>query len=93
MKPEFERHRLKRGEPRHAVNVLIPEDLYERLTAYAGAEGDNLSGLIVEGAVRVDQDRKSDPDYFERHAANIERRKREIRAELAALEQISPPRA
>lgn len=89
MRPEFEKFRGEKGRPKHAVNVLIPEELYSEVSMYASAEGDTVSGLVIEGAARVVLDRRADPNYAKNNAENVEDAKNRLRAELAMLERIS----
>ncbi len=78
MHPDYETHRLKRGQPRHAINTLVPKELYDAVVAVSEMEDDNVSGLIVEGLRRVIEERRSDPDFTKKLATMIEQRQQDI---------------
>lgn len=78
MHPDFERHRLKKGQPRHAVNILVPKELYDAVETVSSMEDDSVSGLIIEGLVRVIKERQNDPNFIRKLEATIERRQQDI---------------
>lgn len=59
--------------------IRIPGELFKKLELYAAREGDRGTGLVVEGMLRVIDDRESDPNFM---AAVILARP-EVAAELA----------
>ena len=72
MKPEFQAHKVNLGKP---SSIRLPEDLKARLEIIAGVEGGGVAGLLIEGAVRVIQDRASDPSFQQQVAERIERKR------------------
>lgn len=63
MKPDFEKYRGKKGEEKHAVNVLVPVPLRDLLEFIAKSESDTISGMVLEGLGRVLEDRQIDPEF------------------------------
>jgi len=69
---------------------IKPPELQTKLGMIANVEDDTLSGLLIEGAARVLQDRQSDPDFpaqVEAHLAHIGSVMAELTLESDALKQ------
>lgn len=63
MKPEFEKFRTKSsGNPN---SVRVPDELLNAIELIAKIEDDSFSGLVIEGLVRVLDDRRNDPTYMQ----------------------------
>jgi uncharacterized protein involved in exopolysaccharide biosynthesis len=75
MKPEFEKYK---ASPTEVTTVRMPADLKAKLGVLATLESDSLTGLIIEGAARVLEDRENDPDY-------VSQRKQALEAQIAEL--------
>ncbi|CAN5636563.1 hypothetical protein BH23PAT1_BH23PAT1_4090 [soil metagenome] len=78
MKPEYEIFK-QRGRGVTSTFRLSP-GMRRELDIYVEVEGDSLSSILLEGAARVIQDRRNDPEYL----ANLSP---EARAKLIATTQ------
>lgn len=63
MKPEYEHFRRLTGDPGVDLSARIHPDLKRDLERVAAAEGDTVTGIIIEGAARVLEDRGKIPRY------------------------------
>ena len=87
MKPEFESYRAgaKAGTP---TSIKLPPELQRKLGLVADVEKDSLTGLLIEGAVRVLQDRQNDPEF----PAQVESHMQDLQATLGELTMMSETR-
>lgn len=64
MKPQYEQYRSGRKDAKESTSAKLPPEIKAEAELIAAAEDDSLTGLIIEGLVRVIQDRKQDPDFI-----------------------------
>lgn len=68
MKPQYEQYRSGRKDVKEQTSAKLPPEIKAEAELIAAVEDDSLTGLIIEGLVRVIDDRKQDPNFI----ANIQ---------------------
>lgn len=88
MKPEYEGYRGKRDEPKDVISARVPVWLKVKGEQAAVVDGDSLSGLMIEGLVRVIEDREQDPQFRENLKTALEERRVSLEAQLAETRDL-----
>ncbi|MBP9738892.1 hypothetical protein KBD20_04340 [Candidatus Saccharibacteria bacterium] len=74
MRPEFEKYRGNGRVKKEMTAVRVPVDMRNEAELVALVEGDNLTGLMIEGLARVLEDRRSDASFTAKLSAALENR-------------------